>query len=175
LSHISILLSRALARNKILHEALILILHKKEAKRFLGSILTNSSSLNNHQLVKLPLMKNEFMGVIFTNHALERLYQRKIAQSDAWYTFKRSDRQLKGKISGSWKFSKSYGPQTIEVIAKQNEQEQWVILSCWSKIMGNDQPIFTKQKESLIWKLTKEIGKKLRKKAKKRKSAVSTE
>lgn len=104
-------------------------------------------------------MKQEFMGVIFTNHAIQRLYERGITQSDAWYTYKHSDRQFKGKTSGSWKFSKSYGPQTIEVIAKQNEQKQWVILSCWSKIIGDGKPLFVKPQENPFWKLTKMIGK----------------
>jgi hypothetical protein len=102
-------------------------------------------------------MKQEFMGVVFTNHALERLRERGVTQGDAWYTFKHADQQSKGKTPGSWKFSKSYGPQTIQVIAKQNDQKQWVILSCWSKIMGNNRPIFTQPKENLIWKLVKKV------------------
>lgn len=99
-------------------------------------------------------MKNEFMGVIFTNHALQRLRERKITQSDAWYTFRHPDQQLKGKTSDSWKFSKSYGPQTIEVIAKKNKTREWIILSCWSKMMGNNQILFP-QKENWLWKIFK--------------------
>ena len=114
-------------------------------------------------------MKTYFMGVIFTNHAIERLHQRQITQGDAWYTFKHSDQQSRGKTPGSWKFSKSYGPQTIQVIGKKNDEGQWVILSCWSKMMGNNQPIFSQsQKENLAWKLTKRAGKGLWKKIKKK-------
>lgn len=112
-------------------------------------------------------MKQEFMGVIFTNHAIQRLHERKITQSDAWYTFKHSDQQAKGKTPGSWKFSKSYGYQTIEVIGKQNEQKQWVLLSCWSKMVGDGRSIFSQPKENLFWKLTKRAGKGLWKKVKK--------
>jgi len=100
------------------------------------------------------------MGVIFTNHAIKRLYERKIAQSDAWYTIKHADSQTKGKTPGSWKFSKSYGPQTIQIIAKQNEQKQWLVLSCWSRIIGNNQPIFSPPPKNLIQKLIKKIIKK---------------
>ena len=97
-------------------------------------------------------MKNEFMGTIFTNHAIERLYQRRIAQSDAWYTLRHPDKSLKGKTPGSWKFYKNYGPQRIEVVAKKNEKGEWIILSCWSKQMGTSQAIFP-HKESLPEKL----------------------
>ena len=87
-------------------------------------------------------MKNDFMGVIFTNHALERLKERQVKQSDAWYTFKHPDQQAKGRTKNSYKYSKSFGTQKIEVIAKKNKEGKWVILSVWSKLVGNNRPIF---------------------------------
>jgi len=107
-------------------------------------------------------MKKHFLGVIFTDHALQRLRERKIAQSDAWYTWKHPDQQLRGTTPGSYRYRKTYGRQQIEVIAKQNEKREWIILSCWSKIKGNQQPIFRKrgsffrnlsQKLGWLWKL----------------------
>lgn len=89
-------------------------------------------------------MKTYYGGTIFTNHAIQRLYERGITQSDAWYTFQHPDGQTNGRIPGSIKYYKNYGPQRIEVVATQNEKKEWIILSCWSKIIGNGRPIFAK-------------------------------
>lgn len=105
-------------------------------------------------------MQKQFMGVIFTDHAIKRLYERGIAQSDAWYTFRHPDKQSRGTTPGSYRYSKTYGQQRIEVIVKQHERKEWVILSCWSKMVGDGKPIFP-LKENLLWSLTKKIGKKL--------------
>jgi len=87
-------------------------------------------------------MENYFRGVIFTNHAIDRLYEREIAQADAWYTFRHADGQSAANIPGATKFYKDYGQQRIEVIARENEKGEWVILSCWSKMVGTGQPLF---------------------------------
>lgn len=105
-------------------------------------------------------MQTHFMGVIFTDHAIKRLYERGVAQSDAWYTFRHPDKQLRGSTPSSWKCYKDYGEQRIEVVAKQNERGEWVILSCWSKLMGTGKPIFPQQ-ENLFWTLTKKVLKNL--------------
>lgn len=123
-------------------------------------------------------MQNQFKGTIFTNHALQRLSQRRITQSDAWYTLRRPDKSLKGKTPGSWKFYKDYGSQRIEVVAKKNEKGTWVVLSCWSKQMGTDQPLFSHQKSShqgnLLEKIIdtglKKLGKWIQKKKTSKKS-----
>lgn len=101
-------------------------------------------------------MNNRYGGVIWTNHAIQRLYERGVAQSDAWYTFQHPDSQLRGAASGSLRYFKDYGEQRIEVIAALNEKKEWVILSCWSKLIGTGQPLFLRQ-ENLLWVLTKRI------------------
>lgn len=110
-------------------------------------------------------MQKHFMGTIFTDHAIKRLYERGVAQSDAWYTFRHPDKQAQGTTPGSYRYSKTYGQQRIEVIAKQNEEKQWIILSCWSKLVGDGKPIFSRQ-ENLLWKLVKLTFQKLQKKKK---------
>ena len=93
------------------------------------------------------------MGAIFTNHAINRLHNRQITQSDAWYTFQHPDGSQPGKTLGSKKFFKNHGRQRIEVIAKKNEKGEWIILSCWSRYVGDNQSIF--RKENLLEKLIK--------------------
>ncbi len=85
-------------------------------------------------------MDNKFGGIIWTNHALERLRQRNISQGDAWATWNRPEQSRKG-ASGNWVYYKTYGNQKIEVVAKQNEKGEWLILSVWSKpVYGSHEP-----------------------------------
>lgn len=83
-------------------------------------------------------MDNKFGGVIWTNHALDRLRERGISQGDAWATWSRPEQSRKG-ASGNWVYYKTYGNQKVEVVAKQNERGEWLILSVWSKpVYGSD-------------------------------------
>lgn len=77
-------------------------------------------------------MENHFGGVIWTNHALNRLRERGIKQGDAWATFNRPEKTRKGK-SGNWVYYRNWGGTQIEVVAKQNGVKEWIILSVWSK------------------------------------------
>ncbi len=78
-------------------------------------------------------MKKDFGGVIWTNHALNRLRERGIKQGDAWATWRRPDQSRYAKNKGAWVYYKTYGNQKIEVVAKKNEKGKWIILSVWSK------------------------------------------
>jgi len=83
-------------------------------------------------------MNNKYLDIIFTNHAISRLYNRGISQSDAYDTLKNYDEIKEGTTLGSKKFCKNYGEQRIEVVGKKNDQDQWVVLSCWSRLPGKD-------------------------------------
>lgn len=79
-------------------------------------------------------MDRNYGGVIWTNHALQRLQERGIKQGDAWATWRNPDQSRKGSNeNGSWVYYKTYGDQKIEVVAKQNEKKEWIIMSVWSK------------------------------------------
>jgi len=78
-------------------------------------------------------MRN-YKGVIWTDHALERLRQRGITQGDAWATLNRPEQSRIGSNkSGSSVYYRTYGDQRIEVVAKQNDQKEWIVLSVWSR------------------------------------------
>src|SRR4030042_1729472 len=81
-------------------------------------------------------MDNHFGGVIWTNHALDRLRQRGIKQGDAWATWRNPEHTKKGSALGSWVYYRDYGGTQIEVVAKQNERHEWIILSVWSRVDG---------------------------------------
>jgi len=91
-------------------------------------------------------MDKHFGGVIWTNHALARLNDRGIKQGDAWATWKNPDQSRYGATQGAWVYYKTYGQTRIEVVAKQNERKEWVILSVWSK------PVDTKLEDNQIQK-----------------------
>ena len=46
-------------------------------------------------------MENNYGGIIWTNHALQRLRERNIKQGDAWATWNNPQQSRKGK-SGNW-------------------------------------------------------------------------
>jgi hypothetical protein len=100
-------------------------------------------------------MQTYYGNAIFTNHAIQRLQERGITQSDAWYAFQHPDGQMNGNTPGSIKFFKNYDGQRIEVVAKLNEKKEWVILSCWSRIMGTGKPFFPQKKENPVWNYIK--------------------
>jgi hypothetical protein len=77
------------------------------------------------------LEKRNYGGVIWTDHALERLGKRGLTQKLAWQAFQRPDEQQAGNNPGSHKFIKRVGGSTITIIAKQNNKREWIILSCW--------------------------------------------
>ena len=76
-------------------------------------------------------VKRNYGGLIWTDHALERLGKRGFTQEMAWYTWKFPDEELQGKMPDSYEFRKRVGESTVTVIAKQNDKKEWVILSAW--------------------------------------------
>jgi hypothetical protein len=78
-------------------------------------------------------MDRNFGGVIWTNHALQRLTERNISQGDAWATFNKPDQSRYAQTKSAWIYYKTYGNTKIEVVAARNEKKEWVILSVWSR------------------------------------------
>ncbi len=78
-------------------------------------------------------MDKNYGGVIWTNHALSRMSQRGVSQSDAWATWRNPQQERKAKIPGAWVYYRTYGTEKIEVVAKKNEKGEWIILSVWSR------------------------------------------
>lgn len=78
-------------------------------------------------------MDRNFGGVIWTNHALQRLRERGIKQGDALATWQNPEQSRYAQTKGAWVYYKTYGDQRIEVVASQNNKKEWIILSVWSK------------------------------------------
>lgn len=112
-------------------------------------------------------MDNNFGGVIWTNHALQRLKERNISQGDAWATFSHPQESQYAQTKGGWVFYRNWNGYQIEVVATQNEKKEWVILSVWSKEIFNyqnkkyPQPLFL---ENLVEKILQKLLGRFRKK-----------
>lgn len=102
-------------------------------------------------------MSRYYKGVIFTNHALQRLSKRGISQGDAWATFRRPDQSRYAESKGAWVYYKTCGNRKIEVVAKKNEKGEWVVLSVWSKPFFEKAGKERKVKEPFIKKLVRLI------------------
>jgi len=108
-------------------------------------------------------MKNDFKGVMWTNHALARMRERGISQGDAWVTFNRPEDSREQsnksgqKTKGAWVYYRTYGDQRIEVVAKKNEEGKWVVLSVWSKQIQPGMDYGGANKDSFFIKVLKKI------------------
>jgi len=71
-----------------------------------------------------------YKNTIWTNHALDRLKNRKIDQSLVYKTFANPDNSYKG-TDGAMEYKKRFGIHTVTAVAKQNDNGEWIILSCW--------------------------------------------
>lgn len=74
---------------------------------------------------------NHYAGLIFTNHALQRLDERQFPKHMVLETFNRPDSSHSAKQPGAHEYRKRFGTSVVTVIAKQNERKEWIILSCW--------------------------------------------
>ncbi len=87
-------------------------------------------------------MNRNFGGIIWTNHALQKLHERGIKQGDAWATWRNPEQSRKARIPGAWVYYKIYGNQKIEVVAKKNEKGEWIVLSVWNR------PVYGREKKA---------------------------
>lgn len=78
-------------------------------------------------------MDKNYGGIIWTNHALQRLNERGIKQGDAWAVWNRPDESRYSNTKDAWIYYKTWKNERIEVVAKQNQLKKWIILSVWSK------------------------------------------
>lgn len=76
------------------------------------------------------MYSRNYGGLIWTNHALDRLTARGLSQERAWETFKNPDIEQKTKDEGTL-FQKRFGETLVTVIAKQNEKKEWIVISVW--------------------------------------------
>lgn len=81
--------------------------------------------------------KTLYGGVIWTNHAIEKMRDRGLSQDKAFEAFKHPDKTFPAKKPHALEFRKRFNGSFITVIALQNEKNEWVVISAWI-----DPPVF---------------------------------
>lgn len=76
-------------------------------------------------------VNQQYGGLVWTNHALERLKSRGLPQDMAWEAFRNPDKTVAARNPDAKEFRKRFDKANVTVIAKQNEKNEWIILSCW--------------------------------------------
>lgn len=99
-------------------------------------------------------MQNEYQGLIFTNHALDRMKQRGISQQQVWETHKFPDFQDESKNNATER-RKRFGDATVTIIYKHNERHETIIVSVW---MDPPLPGSRDAKEKEWWQKYKKAG-----------------
>lgn len=103
-------------------------------------------------------MQRDFGGVIWTDHALQRLKERNIKQGDAWAAWRRPDQSRRAGTDGAWIYYRTWGDEKIEVVAKKNDRGQWIILSVWSRpVYGDHKPSRKSRQNSLLERLLQKL------------------
>lgn len=81
----------------------------------------------------------KYGGVIWTDHALQRLKERGIKIDHALATLNRPQESRYAQTKGSWIYYRTWGNERIEVVSSQNKEREWVVLSVWSRrVYGGD-------------------------------------
>ncbi len=76
-------------------------------------------------------LSQKYGGLIWTNHALERLKERNLPQDLAYAAFTSPDTSINGKKPQTIEYQKFVDHYKITVIATKNEKGEWIVLSCW--------------------------------------------
>ena len=67
--------------------------------------------------------------IIYTNHLIDRLYERKISKDQVYKTIKNSDENKKD--GDRFEYVKKFGKQKLTVITKLNDRGDYIVLSAW--------------------------------------------
>jgi len=67
--------------------------------------------------------------IVFTNHVIDRIYERKISQDQVIEGIKNFDEQFKN--SDTTQFRKKFGKQTLTAVTKYGDGGEIVVLSVW--------------------------------------------
>jgi hypothetical protein len=99
--------------------------------------------------------KARFRMPIYTNHAIDRMRERKFERALADQTFQHPDNTHSGKEPGTTEFNKHFGKETVTLIGKQNEKHEWVIISAW---IDPPRPGTADEKEARQWRAYQKAG-----------------
>lgn len=77
-------------------------------------------------------MQRTYKDLVFTNHALDRLRQRRVSMSEAWAVYRRPHKRYYAATRGGWVHERTFGKRQIEVVIKLNDHKEPVVLTVWA-------------------------------------------
>lgn len=72
-----------------------------------------------------------YTDIVFTDHAIVKLKERGISKNDAFETVLHPDQNSSGKKKGTRELRKKFDEFEITAICRENNKQEWVILSVW--------------------------------------------
>ncbi len=69
--------------------------------------------------------------IIWTNHAVERLSDRRMTKDKVAETLEDPDYAQPGKQPGTYEYGKKHGKKYVTVIVKPSDSSKAVVVSCW--------------------------------------------
>jgi len=103
-------------------------------------------------------MDKHFGGVIWTNHAIQRLGERSIRQGDALATLLHPERTRYAATQGAWIYNRTFQGTDVEIVAKQTDRQEWLVLSAWSRPAGTSRNRYLVRNGFIDWLLDKIAG-----------------
>ena len=74
---------------------------------------------------------NKYGGLIWTNHALDRLRERGLPQDLAWQAYKYPDTIQNDTHRSSRTYLRKHDKYLITLIVKENERKEHIVVSAW--------------------------------------------
>jgi len=103
-----------------------------------------------------------YKGVVLTDHALERMQQRRVNEEMVLLTLSRPDRSRYADHKQKFIYNKTSGKEMVEVVASQNERKEWVVVSVWSRPVAQMQHNQYYVRNGLIDKVLDWVEKKMK-------------
>ncbi len=75
------------------------------------------------------MAQNEYRGLIFTTHVLDRMKERGITQEHIWETFTTPDRQ--DEVKDADRRTKKFGDHSVTIVFKHNAKRETIVISAW--------------------------------------------
>jgi len=94
-------------------------------------------------------------GKIWTKHALQRAKERNLTQKEILNAIRHPTTSEDGQTHGSRKYIKVDKEKMVEVMVKENEKHQIVILSCWGNSSAKFKPRIPLWESMVRWFLAR--------------------
>ena len=93
----------------------------------------------------------EYKGLVFTNHILTRMKERKLRAQDIYWIFSKPDEIKDSKTENAKRFYRYWKGTRYAVVAKKDKDDKWIMLTCWWKDLGF---LKTEKRKMNIWQKT---------------------